>query len=97
MYDSTTDPHIGERVLFVDTDGETHHAIVVDDCPGDEYVTLVHGTDGQQLGEDYHHEVESESSVYPHKHVSEESTADTHVFLPIHWSYDGEYDYDEEE
>jgi len=88
------DVHIAQRVLYVDDDGDTRHGIVVDDCPDNDYVTLVHGGGQGELGEEYHSDVTTEMSVYPHALVTDENTqsAETHAFLPLRWEYEGEWE-----
>ena len=85
------DVSIAERVLFIDSDGESHQAVVVDDCPGHPYITLVWGGEQGELGEEYHSKVETETSVYVHSALHESGT-DTMCYLPIYWSYEGEYE-----
>ena len=85
------DVHISQRILYVDNDGDTRHAIVVDDCPDSDYVTLIHGGDQGELGEQYHSDVTTETSVYPHALVSENGS-ESHAFLPLRWEYDGEWE-----
>lgn len=74
-------PAIGDRVTYYDTEGDPRRAIVVDDCPDAEYVTVCFGEQGE-LGKEYNHSVESASSVFPHADLNEEYTATAIAFKP---------------
>lgn len=82
-------PEIGDRVTFIDSDGDRHRALVVDHVPDAEYVTLVWGS-GPELGEGYNHEVNTETSIYPHTSVGGDWA--TSAFIPG-W---GPYNYPED-
>lgn len=86
------DVSIAQRVFYVDNDGKRHRAIIVDDCPGDPYVTLVWGGEQGELGDEYHSQVETETSVYMHELFDEENGGREHVFFPYYWSYEGEHE-----
>ena len=81
MSNDQTQPEIGAKVTYFDGNGETHRALVADDCPDDEFITAVIGEQGD-LGKEYNHSVESESSVYPHADLAAAFTATTYAFKP---------------
>ena len=77
------EPDIGDRVTYIDGDGNEHRAIVVSDCPGGEYITVVTGAQGE-LGEEYNHDVDAHSSTHPHVSVYENGSK-TYAFT-LGWS-----------
>jgi len=56
---------IGQRVTYIDGDGEEHRAVVVSTCPDADYITLATG-DQAELGDGYNHSVTAHSSTFPH-------------------------------
>jgi hypothetical protein len=56
---------IGQKVTYIDGDGDEHRAVVVSTCPDADYITVATGEQAE-LGNGYNHSVESHSSVYPH-------------------------------
>lgn len=56
---------IGQKVTYIDGDGEKHRAVVVSTVPDADYITVVTG-DGGELGNDYIHKVNTHTSVFPH-------------------------------
>lgn len=79
---SDTQPEIGDRVTYIDNDGEYHRALVVDACEGDPYITCVTGWSGP-LGKEYNHATNDHSSTFPHVSISDEPHAmETTAFIP---------------
>lgn len=75
-------PAIGDRVTFIDSEGDRHRALVVDECRDAPYITVVTGVNGQ-LGETYNHGTDDHSSVFPHTSISDDPQATkTTAFIP---------------
>lgn len=75
-------PDIGDKVTYIDGDGERHRALVVDTCEGDPNITCVTGVNGP-LGEEYNHGTEDHSSTFPHTSITDDGSAtDTYAFIP---------------
>lgn len=75
-------PELGDRVTFIDSDGDRHRALVVDECRDAAYITVVTGCNGP-LGKTYNHGTDDYSSVFPHTSTTNDPVAlDTTAFIP---------------
>lgn len=71
---------IGDRVTYIDGDGNEHRALVVSTCPDSDYITVITGGQ-EELGNGYNHSVESHSSTFPHPDEWDgDSAAKTHSY-----------------
>lgn len=78
-------PEIGDRVTYIDGDGDEHRALVLDACSGDPYITVVTGAQGD-LGVEYNHDADAHASTFPHTSVWDDGQAmDTYAFI-LGWS-----------
>jgi hypothetical protein len=55
----------GQKVTYIDSDGDEHRALVVSTVPDADYITCVTGEQAE-IGNGYNYSVESHSSVFPH-------------------------------
>lgn len=86
----TADVDFGDRVTYVDSDGEAHRALVVEPLAGQEYVTVVRGG-SSELGKGYNGpDVEVETSVYPHADAVDDSPGGTRHVYRLGWPDGGE-------
>lgn len=74
-------PDFGDRVTYVDGEGEEHRALIVASVPDEEYVTLVTGANAE-FGEGYNWGVDAHTSIYPHADLGAEFTATKHAYKP---------------
>lgn len=91
MVEHNYSPRHGDRVVYVDGDGNERPAIVVDPVLGDEYVTLVCGAN-REFDEGYVHSVTEETSVFPHEEYVEyfaddiQTPSTTYAYYPEDWA-----------
>lgn len=74
-----------QEVTYVDGDGERHQAIILEQLPDDDYVTLARPIDGvDDVREEYVGTGwEIETSVYPHESTEfSGTTSDTYAYIP---------------
>lgn len=77
----TVDPDYGDRVTYIDTDGNEDLGIVVEPIPDSEYVTVaLADADPREsyIGTGW----VIETSVYPHADLGDEYTATGHAYKP---------------
>lgn len=75
-------PDFGDRVTYIDDDGQPHWAIILEPIPDAEYVTLAAAETANPQEEYVGVHWDIETSVYPHDDTGHDYACGSHAYRP---------------